>query len=310
MWQSVAQELRTYRNAGLAGLISEDTVRFTVARALVAAGVNPASLRVEWPHPVLRGSRIDLAAGLGRGTGPTALLELKYPREPNEVNAAWTMALGEVLKDFYRLALVPGDADRLFVYLETARLQRYMRGAARRYGLNLDTDQVTLSPTAAAALPTTAADILGPQLCTHRVTAQRVSRQEIDHELQLAVYLVDALPQPASAPSTQTEPAAHPAPAPAPAPEPSPPASRDGARQEILAAVNAVLTRSGSDTFTVSDVVAEIRRRGTGYAESTIRTMVTGHMCANAPDNAAVTYDDLERVDRGVYRLHTRTLRR
>ncbi len=44
-------------------------------------------------------------------------------------------------------------------------------------------------------------------------------------------------------------------------------------------------------------------RCGTRYAESTIRTMITSHMCLNAPDNAATTYDDLERVDRGTYRL-------
>lgn len=49
-----------------------------------------------------------------------------------------------------------------------------------------------------------------------------------------------------------------------------------------------------------------MRQRGTGYAESTIRTMVTGHMCANAPENAGTTYDDLERIERGVYRLTRR----
>ena len=40
-------------------------------------------------------------------------------------------------------------------------------------------------------------------------------------------------------------------------------------------------------------------RRGSGYPASTIRTMVTAHMCHNAPDNAVTTYDDLERVERG-----------
>jgi hypothetical protein len=45
--------------------------------------------------------------------------------------------------------------------------------------------------------------------------------------------------------------------------------------------------------------------RRTGYAESTIRTMITAHLCWNAPDNAGTTYDDLERVDRGRYRLRS-----
>lgn len=46
----------------------------------------------------------------------------------------------------------------------------------------------------------------------------------------------------------------------------------------------------------------EVRRRGSKYAESTIRTHVTGRMCKNSPGNHAVTYGDLERVGRGVYR--------
>jgi hypothetical protein len=44
---------------------------------------------------------------------------------------------------------------------------------------------------------------------------------------------------------------------------------------------------------------------GTGNAESTIRTMIVSHLCRNAPDHAATTYDDLERVGRGLYRLAT-----
>jgi hypothetical protein len=81
------------------------------------------------------------------------------------------------------------------------------------------------------------------------------------------------------------------------------PGTRDGARREILAAIRAVLARSGGTTYTPAQVLMEMTRRGTGYAESTIRTMVTAHMCRNAPDNAGTTYDDLERIDRGVYRL-------
>ncbi len=81
---------------------------------------------------------------------------------------------------------------------------------------------------------------------------------------------------------------------------PSP--AREGARQEILAAIDAVTARSGRPEFALTDVVQEMRRQGSGYGESTIRTMVSSHLCANAPDHAAVTYDDLLRLDRGVYR--------
>ncbi|WP_447002477.1 DUF7669 domain-containing protein [Saccharothrix isguenensis] len=78
---------------------------------------------------------------------------------------------------------------------------------------------------------------------------------------------------------------------------------REGAREEILDSVQAVLTRSGASTFTLAEVVVEMARRGTGYAESTVRTMVTSRLCRNAPDHAVTAYDDLERVDRGRYRL-------
>lgn len=80
---------------------------------------------------------------------------------------------------------------------------------------------------------------------------------------------------------------------------------RAGARREIL---DAVLTRSDRETFTTAEIVEEMTRRGTRYAESTVRTMIGSPMCQNAPDNAATTYDDFERADRGTYRLVPRDL--
>jgi hypothetical protein len=324
VWDAVAAELREHRQRGLAGLLTEDTVRFAAARALVEAGVDPPGIESEWPHPVLKGSRVDLVVG----RPPVAVIEFKFPREPNEQNAAWTMALGEVLKDLYRLAVFPGRVDRLFVYVEAPRLRRYMAGAARRYGLDLDVEQVALRPDDAARLPTTAAQIIGADLAAHHVKARRIFLGDIDEALRLAVYRVDPLGTPPDSTvshlateSTESDPdGAVPAlghraepepqltggrdyPLSSTGTEPASAGTRDGARREILQAIRAVLARSGSDTFTPAQIVVEMARRGTGYAESTIRTMVTAHMCRNAPDNAATTYDDLERVDRGVYRL-------
>lgn len=189
VWDAVAAELREHRRSGLGRVLTEDVVRFATARALVRAGADPAGLRVEWPHPVLRGSRVDLAVG---GDPPAALVEFKFPREPNEKNAAWTMMLGEVLKDFYRLAVYQGKADRLFVYVESARLRSYMAGAAERYGLDLDADEVALQPANAERLPNTAARTVGAELAAHHVTARRLALAHID-ELRLAVYVVDAI---------------------------------------------------------------------------------------------------------------------
>ena len=51
---------------------------------------------------------------------------------------------------------------------------------------------------------------------------------------------------------------------------------------------------------TINDIVLN---QGTEHEESTIRTHVCSVMCANAPTNHMTTYDDLERVSHGRYRL-------
>ena len=80
------------------------------------------------------------------------------------------------------------------------------------------------------------------------------------------------------------------------------PRSASGARGEIHRAVNNVLRRSGRESFGLDEVVREMRDLGSRYAESTVRTMVTSHLCASSPDDAAGTHDDFERVGRGLYR--------
>jgi hypothetical protein len=300
IWQDVAAELKELRRQGLGRLLTEETVRFATVKALVASRVPPESLRYEWPHPALRGSRIDLVIG----APPAALIELKYPREPNEKNEAWTVTFGEVLKDFYRLATYPYDADRIFVYAESARLHKYMASSGARYGLDVHSETVVLHPDQARGAPATVIGILGPRLVTRTVTARRVASVEIDATLSLSVYAVDPLGPaatdthpPAAAPPTASPVGASTASVPSFGnPRPS------GARAEILAAIDAIVSRSGRPTFELNDVLVEMRQRNSGYAESTVRTMVTSHMCANAPDHLAKTFDDLERVGRGMYR--------
>jgi hypothetical protein len=75
------------------------------------------------------------------------------------------------------------------------------------------------------------------------------------------------------------------------------------ARDEIMAVLPAVCARLGQDVFTPQNVIDELLRRGTRYKPSTIRTHVVSRMCASAPDHHARTYDDLERVADGQYRL-------
>lgn len=128
----IAAELRDLRAQCLGRLLTEETVRFATVKTLARLSVEPDAMRYEWSHPALRGSRIDLVVGIP----PTMLVELKYPREPNETNVALTMTYGEVLKDFYWLATYPPSPDRVFVY-------RYMTGAASRYGLAVNATEIT-----------------------------------------------------------------------------------------------------------------------------------------------------------------------
>jgi hypothetical protein len=75
------------------------------------------------------------------------------------------------------------------------------------------------------------------------------------------------------------------------------------AREQVLAAARVLASRSPDGTFTVAEVVHEVRRRDGRLADSTVRTHVVSRMCVNAPDHHATTFPDLERVDRGRYRL-------
>lgn len=75
------------------------------------------------------------------------------------------------------------------------------------------------------------------------------------------------------------------------------------ARDDVLAAARALAARSEDGTFSLSNVISELRRRRSHYEESTIRSHVTSKMCSNGPDHEGTVYADLERVDRGRYRL-------
>ena len=74
-------------------------------------------------------------------------------------------------------------------------------------------------------------------------------------------------------------------------------------REEILECALETLQRSGLDIFTIPEIISCMKRRGSRYGESTIRTHIASRMCANAPGNHTVTYRDLERTNRGEYRL-------
>jgi hypothetical protein len=72
-------------------------------------------------------------------------------------------------------------------------------------------------------------------------------------------------------------------------------------RDDILAAIADHERATGQATFTILDVLG--RMTGSPYTESTIRTHIVSVMCSDAPKNHGTVYDDLERLERGVYRL-------
>jgi hypothetical protein len=73
-------------------------------------------------------------------------------------------------------------------------------------------------------------------------------------------------------------------------------------RDEILEAFrNLELVHQRTD-FALTEILEYMRRQGTAYRETTIRTHIVSRLCTNSPDHHAVVYPDLERVGRGVYR--------
>jgi len=188
VFEAVAAELRRHHDAGLQRLLTEDVVRFATVRALVDAGVDPADLRAEWAAPVLHGGHVDLVIG----DPTTTAVEFKFPREPVAKNAAWPQTLGEIAKDYYRVAVLPADVQtRLCVLVSTARLRRYLRSVADRCGVDMLAPRVHLAPERVLRLPQTALRVLGDWARTVEVTAHMLPIAEIDSDLWLQPYRVD-----------------------------------------------------------------------------------------------------------------------
>jgi len=75
-------------------------------------------------------------------------------------------------------------------------------------------------------------------------------------------------------------------------------------RDEIIQCARNLVHQSGSEVFQLSDILDEMRRVGTFYSDSTIRTHISSRMCANAPKNHPHKYNDLIRLGRGKYKLN------
>ena len=74
-------------------------------------------------------------------------------------------------------------------------------------------------------------------------------------------------------------------------------------RDEVINAMVRLENRHGKSIFELHLIVKEVLSHTLDYKESTVRTHVSAHMCAQAPVNNAVVTDDLDRVGRGLYKL-------
>lgn len=257
----------------------------------------PDRLRVEVPNTALAGGKLDLVVDPPAGT----VIEFKFPRDSRSGISPDTMTLGELLRDFIRVASVPAD-DRWVVQMLNDRLGRFVDAACGRYGLGwvgrqgadlrLDADRL-------AALPTTATRAIGPGV--RAVTGRCVVATAVGDGLSLYAFQVEpaavavgavssGIPIEDISPRTTVIPPSR--------------GTRDGARREILQAARAVVARTGRSEFEVQAIIEEMHRLGTGYADATIRTMLTSHLCAESTGEGVAGYADVARVGRGLYRLN------
>jgi hypothetical protein len=96
---ATTEALADHLRAGRGHLVTEDVVRFALAVALEqSCGVTPDRLAKNFGVAGI--GQLDLVVDAAQ----TAVVELKFVREPKAENAAYTDAFGLLLNDFYRVA--------------------------------------------------------------------------------------------------------------------------------------------------------------------------------------------------------------
>jgi len=143
-------KLREAHERGLAGLLTEDTVRWFLIEELIAGGTPPSDLRTEVRVEHDRG-RLDLVR---RGPAGDAALEFKFPR--NGAGAADTMSVGEIVNDLIRLSRLTDYEACWFVAVIDARFMGYL---SRRPYWNWPTTpgaELTFTASDLAQMPETA----------------------------------------------------------------------------------------------------------------------------------------------------------
>lgn len=77
----------------------------------------------------------------------------------------------------------------------------------------------------------------------------------------------------------------------------------ESCRDELLEVIKEIVRKKNVNEFTVAEAIEAMKNNNTVYSGSTIKTHITSRCCANAPKHHRTTYDDYERVVKGVYRM-------
>jgi len=118
--------LRTRLEQGV--FTTEDSVRYTFFAALLETGdIQPESVILEFPHPDIKGAKID--TWLPSLDGKTHAIEFKYDRQiPSGKNLPRPQKAGAVFNDLSRLARIAGRTRMrcLFIYLTDREMAGYL----------------------------------------------------------------------------------------------------------------------------------------------------------------------------------------
>ncbi len=193
VWSGTARRLRAHVEAGRLHLLTEDAVRLCTALALEDAGVAPMQMTVEVPDPAIAGGKLDLVVTTDATS--RAVIELKFPRDARGPISPDTMTLGELLRDFHRVARVAAQ-DRWVVQVINSRLMRYLERVAERHPLVWVSEtgrRFVISGDAVSSLPKTALDALGPWRRDVTVEADCRFAESVSDGLRLVAYEVTPL---------------------------------------------------------------------------------------------------------------------
>lgn len=184
-WTAVSDVLTHHLDGGRAHLLTEDVVRFAMARALEDVGVAPSRITIEY-----RGAGIGPIDLVIDAPNLSAAVEIKFPRDPTGTGANDTMTVGELLNDFYRLARLTA-VDRWALQILDARLAGHL---SRRRDIAWVAEQgreFVLPANLRATMPKSAGEAMKAALPDQRVvaTCEAVHRAG---PLTVAAYQVEA----------------------------------------------------------------------------------------------------------------------